>query len=82
MPSYNDFSDFQKVQLNYLRRIVEVLRYTPIHDAFLEFGILPIQFETEQRQLCCLRQILVKDENDPVLEVYKEMIKYNCEELG
>ena len=40
---------FFKVQLNYLRRIMEVPRSIPIHRTFLELGILPIQFETEQR---------------------------------
>ena len=58
---------------------MEVPRSTPIHGTFLELGIVPIQFEIEQRQLCYLRQILVKDENDPVLKVYKEMFKYNTE---
>ena len=56
---------------------MEVAKSTAIHGTFLESGILPIQFEIEQRQLCYLRQILVKDENDPVLRVYKEMLKYN-----
>ena len=64
--SDNDFSNLQKVQLNYLRRIMEVPRSTPIHGTFLELGILSIRFEVEQRQLCCLRQILVKNEHDPV----------------
>ena len=42
---------------------MEVPRSTPIHGTFLELGISPIQFEIEQRQLCYLRQILVKDEH-------------------
>ena len=58
---------------------MEVTRSTLMHGTFLELGILPIQFEIEQRQLCYLRQILVKDENDPVLKVYKETLKYNTE---
>ena len=58
---------------------MEVPRSFPIHGTFLELGILPIQVEIEQRQLCYLRQILVKDEKDPVLKVYKEMFKYNTE---
>ena len=75
----NDFSNLQKVQLNYLKRIMEVPRPTPIHGTFLKLGILKIEFEIEQRQLCYLKQITVKNENDPVLEVYKEMFKYNTE---
>ena len=58
---------------------MEVPRSTAIHGTFLELGILPIQFEIEQRQLCYSRQILVREENDPVLKVYKEMFKYNTE---
>ena len=79
--SDNDYSNLQKVQLNYLRRIMEVPRSTPIHGTFLELGILPIPCEIEERQLCYLRQILVKDEHDPdpILKVYKEMFKYNTE---
>ena len=65
--SDNDFSNLQKAQLNYLRRMMEVPRSTPIHGTFLELGILPIQFEIEQRQLI------------PVLEIYKEMFKYDTE---
>ena len=69
----------QKVQLNYLRRIMEIPRSTPIHGTFLDLGILPIQSEIEQGQLCYLRQILVENVNDPVLKVYKKMFKYNTD---
>ena len=49
--SDNAFSNLQKVQLNYLRRIMEVPRSILIHGIFLELGILPIQFEIEQTLL-------------------------------
>ena len=55
--SDNDFSNLQKVKLNYLRRIMEVPRSAPIHRTFLELGILQIQFDIEQRQLCYLKYL-------------------------
>ena len=46
---------------------------------YLELGILPIKCEIAVRQLLFLKKILDKNENDPVSQVYREMIKYEFE---
>ena len=46
---------------------------------YLELGILSIKCEIEIRQLLFLKNILDKNENDPVSQAYREMIKYKFE---
>ena len=53
-----DISNLQDAQLNFLRRVMEVPKSTPIAALFLELGILPIQYEIEKRQLVFLKKIL------------------------
>ena len=45
-----DNSNLQ-AQLNFLRRVMEVLKSTPSAALFMENGILPTQYEIEKRQL-------------------------------
>ena len=52
----------------------------PTAALFLEFSVLPIKFEIEQRQLFFLKCILGKDPDDPIHAVYKEQLNYNFEE--
>ena len=75
-----DYQALQSAQLSYLRSVMEVPGSTPIVALFLEFSVLPIKFEIEQRQLFFLKHILDKDPDDPVDAVYKEQLKYNFEE--
>ena len=51
----------------------------PTAALYLELGTLPINCETEIRQLLFLKKILDENENDPVSQVYREMIKYDFE---
>ena len=59
---------------------MEVPGSKPIAALFLELSVLPIKFETQQRQLFFLKRILDKDLDDPVHTVYKEQLNYNFEE--
>ena len=43
-------------------------------------GIWPIRFEIEFRQLTYLKRIIDRDQNDPVYQLYQEMLKYSSEE--
>ena len=52
---------------------------TPVAALYLELGVLPIQFETEKKQLMFLKHLLEKNESDPVLKRYQQMIKYQYE---
>ena len=52
---------------------------TPVAALYLELGILPIQFEIEKKQLMFLKQLLEKNENDPALKLYQQMVKYQYE---
>ena len=46
---------------------------------FLELGNLPIQYETEKRQLVFLKRILDRENDDPVKMSYHEMLKWKAE---
>ena len=74
-----DIAELQRGQLHYLRSITEVPKSTPIAAVYLEFGVLPIQYEVQLRKLYFLKSILQKSRDDPVRMVYNEMLKYPCE---
>ena len=69
-----DIAELQRGQLHYLRSITEVLKSTFIAAVYLEFGVLPIQYEVQLRQLYFLKSILQKSHDDPVRMVYNEML--------
>ena len=58
---------------------MEVPTSTPTAALFLELGILPIQYEIEKRQLVFLKEILDRQNDDPVEMIYHEMLKYQAE---
>ena len=68
-----------KRSVNFLRRVMEVPKSTPIAVLFLELGILLIQYENENRQLVFLKRILDRENNDPVKMSYHEILKYQAE---
>ena len=72
-------AEMQSGQLHYLRSVTEVPKSTPIAAVYLEFGVLPIQYEVELRKLYFLKSTLQKSHDDPVRLVYNEMLKYPCE---
>ena len=74
-----DISNLQDAQLNFLRRVMEVQKSTPIAALFLEIGILPIQYEIEKRQLVFLKRILDRENDDPIEMSHHEMLKYQAE---
>ena len=74
-----DYAPLRKSQLSFLRRALELPRSVPTAALYLELGILPIKYEIAIRQLLFLKKILDKNENDPVSQVYREMIKYEFE---
>ena len=42
-------------------------------------GTWPIKCEIEFRQLTYLKRIIDRDQNDPVYQLYQEMLKYSSE---
>ena len=75
-----DYQALQSAQLSYLPSVMEVPGSTPTAALFLKLSVLPIKFETEQRQLFFPKRILDKDPDDPLHAVYKEQLNYNFEE--
>ena len=69
----------QTSQLTYLRNVLEVSKATPIAAMYLEFGILPVGYEIEMRQLLFLKRILYKKNDDPCLLTYNGMLKFENE---
>ena len=76
----NDHETLQSLQLNYLRNIMELPKRVPIAALYLELGILPVKCEIEMRQILYLKKVLGKKPDDPVLLVYKEMLKFDSED--
>ena len=74
-----NYAMLQKSQLTFLRRVMELPRSVPTDALFLEMGIWPIRFEIEFRQLTYLKRIIDRDQNDPVYQLYQEMLKYSSE---
>ena len=74
-----DYQVLQKLQLNFLKRVMDVRRTTPNATLFLEVGVWPVQYTIEQHQLLHLKRILDRDNGDPVWLAYKEMLKYEFE---
>ena len=72
-----EVESLQKVQLKYLRNMMEVANSTSVAGTLLELGILPINFEIDPRKLKFLWKILQKENDDPVKQVYLEL-KRNC----
>ena len=58
---------------------MEVPKSTPTAALFLELGTLPIQYEIEKRQLVLLKNILDRQNDDPVKMIDHEMLKYQAE---
>ena len=74
-----DYQVLQKLQLNFLKRVMDVPRTTPNAALFLDLGVWPVQYTIEQRQLLHLKRILDRDNGDPVWLPHKEMLKYEFE---
>ena len=51
---------------------------TAVAALYLELGVLPIQFDIEKNQLF-LKHLLGKNESDPALKLYQQMVKYQYE---
>ena len=74
-----DYQILQKLQLNFLKLLMDVPRTTPNSALFLELGVWPVQYIIEQRQLLYLKRLLDRDNRDPVWLAYREMLKYEFE---
>ena len=58
---------------------MELPRSVPTDALILEMGYWPIRFEIEVRQLTYLKRIINREQNDPVYQLYQEMLKYSSE---
>ena len=74
-----DYKILQSAQLKFMRKILEVPRSTPTAALYLELGMWPIRYEIEIRQLFFLKRVLNKTADDPCLQVYFEMLKFQDE---
>ena len=72
------FDQLRTVQLKFLKRMVMTPDATPNAFTFLEFGILPVEYEVHKRQLVFLHHVLTLPQNDPVYKLYKQqkLLKY------
>ena len=59
---------------------MEAPRSTPGAATYRELGVLPVEYEIDNRRLRFLWTILQKNNDDPVSMVYTEMLKYPFEE--
>ena len=71
-----DYDTLQAFQLNFMRRIPEVSRRTPIAATDLELGIWPMKYETHKRRLIFFKRILERNSIDHCLQVYEEMLGF------
>ena len=74
-----DYKVLQQLQINVLKRVMDVPRTTLNAALFLELGVWPVQYIIEQHHLVYLKRILDRDNTDPVWLAYREMLKYEFE---
>ena len=67
------------MQLQFLKRILQVPRSTCNAITFLELGVVPITYEIHIRKLTFLYHILNMADDDPVLLFYKVQLQYVSE---
>ena len=68
--SQEDVRKLQSLQLKFLKKIVQAPRCTTSCFIFLEFGVLPIKQEIDQRKLMFLHHMLSLQNDDPVKRMY------------
>ena len=69
----------QTLQLQFLKRILQVPKSTSNCVVFLELGVLPIIYEIHRLQLTFLHHILTLSDDDPVLRAYEAQGYYIME---
>ncbi len=72
----NNRKKLASIQLQFLKRILQVPRSTCNSVTFLELGVLPVIFEIHKRKLTFLYHILCKGIDDPVLLTYRQQLQY------
>ena len=70
----------KEVTIIILKEGIRALKLSSYCCLYLELSILPIKCEIAIGQLLFPKKILDKNENDPVSQVYREMIKYEFED--
>ena len=70
--SKHNIDCLQRVQLKFLKRILETPLSTPNVLVFLELGVAPVENEIHIRKLCFLHHVLNLAPSDPILQVYQE----------
>ena len=65
-------NQLRTVQLKYLKRTLQVPNSTPNAFTFLEFGILPVEYEIHRRQLMFLHHIHTLPPDDPVFKIFQQ----------
>ena len=71
-----DIEQLQIVQLKFLKRILNLPSSTPNSFLFLELGVLPIEKEIHKRQLMYLHRILTMSEEDPVRQMFTNLVEF------
>ena len=67
----NDLKKLEVTQLSYLKRVMRAPLSTPNAFVFLEFGVLPVKYIIQVRQLTFLHHILGLDNHDPVRKTFE-----------
>ena len=71
--------DLRRIQLKYLKRMLQAPDGTPNCITFLELGILPIEFEIHKRQLVFLHHIVHLDPSEYILQLYHQQLLFQFE---
>ena len=70
-----DIEQLQVAQLKFLKKILNLASSTPNSFLFLELGVLPIESEIHKRQLIYLHRILLLPDDDPVHQMYTNLVE-------
>ncbi len=72
-----DIEKLQVIQLKCLKRVIGVSTSAPNSQIFLELGVLPIEAEIHKRQMGFLHRILNLGQNDPVYQMFCNMVTFS-----
>jgi hypothetical protein len=72
----SDLKQLHVIQMKMLKRIFQLPTSTPNSFLLLELGILPIEGEVHKRQLMYLHRILLLPEDDPVSQMFENLMMF------
>ena len=67
----NELRKIEKIEEQYMRKILQTRKTCPIAQMYLEYGQWPARFEIQKKRCLFLKYILNQDENSQIFQFFK-----------